>query len=344
MVGIQYNSLADLNGQALAWCNKVNGKVHATTNEVPFEQLKKEGLSPLTREYIIDKINLRRVQKDCLDNYVERAVAEKLNILDILDHIFSEEAKSKRKRAYEKQIQMSGFPIKKTLDDFDFSFQPSIDKRQIDELATMRFLENGEIWGPRANPAERVAWGEEEGMERAQSSPQAGTQQSGISSDEVFLGPPGVGQIHLASALDLVAAQHRFSTYYINRHQLIEQLKKAHFENRLPDKLKVLSKYRMLIIDEIGYLPMDIQGANLFFQLIARRYEKTSTVFTSNKTFSQWNEVFADVTIASAILDRVLHHCTVINIKGESYRLKERKEFMRQKQQIVNTLFEQGNA
>ena len=97
------------------------------------------------------------------------------------------------------------------------------------------------------------------------------------------------------------------------------------------------------ITDDMG-LPMDIQGANLFFQLIARRYEKTSTVFTSNKTFSQWNEVFADVTIASAILDRVLHHCTVINIKGESYRLKERKEFMRQKQQIVNTLFDQGNA
>ena len=158
----------------------------------------------------------------------------------------------------------------------------------------------------------------------------------------VFLGPPGVGKSHLASALGLVAAQHRFSTYYVNCYQLIEQLKKAHFENRLPDKLKILAKYRMLIIDEIDYLPMDIQGANLFFQLIVRRYEKTSTVFTSNKTFSQWNEVFADVTIASAILDRVLHHCTVINIKGESYRLKERKEFMRQKQQIVNTLFVQG--
>ena len=86
---------------------------------------------------------------------------------------------------------------------------------------------------------------------------------------------------------------------------------------------------------------MDIQGANLFFQLIARRYEKASTIFASNKTFSQWNEIFADMTIASAILDRILHHCTVINIKGESYRLKERKEHMKQKQHIVNTLFEQ---
>ncbi len=243
---------------------------------------------------------------EILDNYLERAVAEKSNVVDVLDHIFAEEAKSKRRRAYEKQIQMSGFPIKKTLDDFDFSFQPSIDKRQIDELATMRFLENGE--------------------------------------NVVFPGPPGAGKTHLASALGLAAARHRFSTCCISCHQLIEQLKKARFENRLPDRLKILSKYRMLIIDEIGYLPMDIQGAGLFFQLIARRYEKTSTVFTFNKTFSQWNEVFADVTIASAILDRVLHHCTVVNIKGESYRLKERKEFMRQKQQIVNTLFEQGNT
>ena len=117
---------------------------------------------------------------EILDNYLERAVADKLNIVEVLDHIFLEEAKSKRRRAYERQIQMSGFPIKKTLDDFDFSFQPSIDKRQIDELATMRFLENGE--------------------------------------NVVFLGPPGVGKTHLASALGLVAAQHRFSTYYINCH------------------------------------------------------------------------------------------------------------------------------
>lgn len=240
---------------------------------------------------------------EILDNYLERAVKDNLNIVEVLDHLFAEEAKNKRRRAYEKQVQMSGFPIKKTLEDFDFSFQPSIDKRQIDELSTMRFLENAE--------------------------------------NIVFLGPPGVGKTHLASSLGMAAARNRYSTYYINCHQLIEQLKKAHFENRLPDKLKILAKYRLLIIDEIGYLPMDIQGANLFFQLIARRYEKVSTVFTSNKTFSQWNEVFADVTIASAILDRVLHHATVINIKGDSYRLKERKEYMKQKQLVVNTLFEQ---
>ncbi|MDR7869188.1 MAG: IS21-like element helper ATPase IstB [Sporomusaceae bacterium] len=240
---------------------------------------------------------------EILDNYLERAIKDDLNIVTVLDHIFAEEAKNKRNRAYEKQVQLSGFPIKKTLADFDFTFQPSIDKRQIEELATMRFMENAE--------------------------------------NIVFLGPPGVGKTHMATALGLEAARSRYSTYYINCHTLIEQLKKAHFENRLQDRLKIFSRYRLLIIDEIGYLPMDIQGANLFFQLIARRYEKASTIFTSNKTFSQWNEIFAEVTIASAILDRVLHHCTVINIKGDSYRLKERKEYMKQKQHVINTLFEQ---
>lgn len=262
-------------------------------SEVLMERLK-ENLDSLKMKNTLDTI----------DNYLERAIKDDLNIVDVLDHIFSEEAKLKRRRAYEKQVQMSGFPIKKTLDDFDLSFQPSIYKRQIDELATMRFVENAE--------------------------------------NIVFLGPPGVGKTHLATAIGMVAATNRYSTYYINCLSLIEQMKKAHFENRLPKKLKVLTKYKVLINDEIGYLPMDIQGANLFFQLIAKRYEKVSTIFTSNKTFSQWNEVFSDVTIASAILDRVLHHCTVVNIKGESYRLKERKEYMKQKQQIVNTLFEQN--
>ena len=241
---------------------------------------------------------------EIIDNYLERAIADKINIVDVLDHILTSEAKAKKNRAVESQIQMSGFPFKKTLEMFDFSFQPSIDKSQIDELCTMRFVENKE--------------------------------------NVVFLGTPGVGKTHLAVSLGILAAQNRYSTYYINCNTLIEQLNKAHFENRLAERLKNFARYKVLIIDEIGYLPMDIQGANLFFQLIAKRYEKNTTIFTSNKMFSQWNEVFSDLTIASAILDRILHHSTVINIKGESYRLKERKEFMQKKEKLVNTLFEQS--
>lgn len=237
-----------------------------------------------------------------IDNYLEQAIHEKKNVVDILDHILAEEAKSKKSRAVENQIKMSGFPYKKTLEMFDFDFQPSINKEQMMELATMRFVENKE--------------------------------------NVVFLGTPGVGKTHLAVAIGMIAAQHRYSTYYINCHNLITQLNKAHYENRLQERLKNFAKYRVLIIDEIGYLPMDIQGANLFFQLIAKRYERNTTIFTSNKAFSAWNEVFSDITIASAILDRILHHCQVISIKGESYRLKERKEMMTGSTAIVNTLFE----
>ena len=238
---------------------------------------------------------------EIMDNYLERAIKDKTNIVDILDHILKEEAKAKKSRAVESQLKTSGFPFRKTLEMFDFDFQPSIDKKDIEELKTMRFIENKE--------------------------------------NLVFLGTPGVGKTHLAVALGILAVQYRYSTYYINCNNLIEQLNKAHYENRLPERLKHFAKYRVLIIDEIGYLPLDINGANLFFQLITKRYEKNTTILTSNKPFSQWNEVFSDLTIASAILDRILHHCTVINIKGESYRLKERKEFMKAKEKQINTLF-----
>jgi len=262
-------------------------------SEITYERIKENLLA----------LNMKNTL-EIIDNYLERAIADKINIVDVLDHILSQESKAKRQRAVESQIQVSGFPFRKTMEMFDFDFQPSIDKSQIEELCTMRFVENKE--------------------------------------NVVFLGTPGVGKTHLAVAIGVLAAQHRYSTYYINCNNLIEQLNKAHFENRLAERLKHFAKYRVLIIDEIGYLPLDINAANMFFQLIAKRYEKNSTILTSNKMFSQWNEVFSDLTIASAILDRLLHHCTVINIKGESYRLKERKEFMKQKEKIVNTLFEQN--
>lgn len=242
---------------------------------------------------------------EIIDNYLEKSLKEEKNVVEILDHLLEEERKFKRKKAAEIQVNVAGFPFRKTLDDFDFEFQNSINKEQIYELSTLRFVENKE--------------------------------------NIVFLGSPGVGKTHLAIALGIQAAQNRTMTYYINCHDLITRLKKAHHENTLASKLKSLCRYKLLIIDEIGYLPLDINGANLFFQLIAKRYEKSSTIFTSNKTFSSWGEIFSDNTIAAAILDRILHHCTVVNIKGESYRLKERKEFMGNNRKIVNTLFEKAN-
>lgn len=142
----------------------------------------------------------------------------------------------------------------------------------------------------------------------------------------VFLGTPGEGKTHLAVPLGMIAAQHRYSSYYINCHNLITQLNKACYENRLQERLKNHAKYKVLIIDATGCLPMDMQGVNLFFQLIAKRYEKNTTIFTLNKAFSSWNEAFSDITIASAILDRILYDCQVISIKGESGGQKERKE------------------
>jgi DNA replication protein DnaC len=197
---------------------------------------------------------------------------------------------------------MSGFPLKKGLTDFDFSFQPSIDKRQIEELATMRFLENAE--------------------------------------NVVFLGPPGVGKTHLATALGLEAARFRLRRITSTVTRSSRVWRKLISRTDFPNACVSLASSRCSSSTKSAICLWISRGANLFFQLIARRYEKASTIFTSNKTFSQWNDIFADVTIASAVLDRVLHHCTVIHIKGESYRLKEQKEYLRQKIQATNALFE----
>lgn len=139
----------------------------------------------------------------------------------------------------------------------------------------------------------------------------------------LFYGSSGVGKTHLAIALGVAAARKRQLTYFITCHELIQKLNKAHSENRLETKLKHFAKHKLLIIDEIGYLPVDKQGANLFFQLIARRYEKNSTIITTNQPFSKWGEVFSDLTLANAILDRLLHHSHILKITGPSYRLKD---------------------
>lgn len=171
------------------------------------------------------------------------------------------------------------------INEFDFEFQPSVNPEEIKDFATLRFLENAE--------------------------------------NIVFLGPSGVGKTHLATAIGVTAAKKRYSTYFIKCHDLIMQLKKAKLENRLEARLKHFFKYKLLIIDELGYLPIEKDDAKLFFQLIDKRYEKRSTIITTNINFNSWDDVFFDPVIANAILDRVLHHAHVVNITGKSYWLKK---------------------
>ena len=179
--------------------------------------------------------------------------------------------------------------------DFDFDYQPSINKDIINDLSTLRFIEEKK--------------------------------------NVLFLGSPGVGKTHLATSLGIEAARKRNSVYFISCNDLITNLSNAFKENRLESKIKFYCKYKLLIIDEIGYLPITKDEANMFFQLIAKRYETKPTIITTNQPFSKWGEVFGDTTIASAIIDRLVHHSIIINIKGKSYRIKDlvQEDFEHQK-------------
>lgn len=222
-----------------------------------------------------------------LDNYLEIAARDDKSTVEILDYLVAQEVQSKEARSLDLRMRRAGFPFQKKLEDFDFKFQPSIDKASIKELATLKFIHNAE--------------------------------------NVVFLGPPGVGKTHLAIALGIEAAKAGFRVNFTNASILVERLSKAEKEKKLEHKIRGLSKFQLLIIDEIGYLPFDEMGAHCFFQLISRRYQKASIIFTSNKSYGEWGDIFRDHVIAAAILDRVLHHCTTVNIKGDSYRIKDRK-------------------
>lgn len=181
-------------------------------------------------------------------------------------------------------IKVGGFPHFKEIDEFDFSFQESIHEPQIRSFLSHGFIHEKE--------------------------------------NIIFIGSCGVGKTHLATSIGISAAKSRLPTYFIKCHDLVLQLKKAHLENRLEDRLRHFTKYRLLIIDEFGYLPLKEDEAKLLFQLIDRRYEKRSTIITTNISFSKWDTVLNDPIIANAIIDRLLHHCHVVKIIGQSYRLK----------------------
>jgi DNA replication protein DnaC len=223
-----------------------------------------------------------------VDAHLESAVREELPYADFLVRLLDCEIDARRDRITATRMRMSGLPFVKTIAGFDFSFQPSVDPKQINELATLRFV----------HEAQNV----------------------------VFLGPPGVGKTHLAVALSVAAIEGGFSCCFATAHNLVTTLGSSAREGRLKDSLRYYLRPKVLVIDEVGYLPLDEVGANILFQLISARYEKGSIILTSNKSYTEWGHIFGETTIATALLDRLLHHSTTVNIRGESYRLKERRK------------------
>jgi DNA replication protein DnaC len=223
-----------------------------------------------------------------LESICEQASKRELNYKEFLAEALELEWQGRHIRGVESRLSQARFPWVKTLEQFDFSFQPSIDRKVIRDLSGLSFVERAE--------------------------------------NVVLLGPPGVGKTHLAIALGVKAVEAGHRVLFLSLESLLSRLVRAKHENRLERQLQFLVYPKVLILDELGYLPMTREEASIFFRLLTRRYEKASLTITSNKSFVDWGELFGDQALAAAILDRLLHHATTINIKGESYRLKEKRK------------------
>jgi DNA replication protein DnaC len=235
---------------------------------------------------LLDKLKMDHLEAQ-LDTVCEQAAARQEDYKTFLVQALQTEWQGRYQRGIEARLRQARFPWLKTLDQFDFDFQPSLDRRQVRELAGLSFVE-------RAH-------------------------------NVILLGPPGVGKTHLAIALGVKAVEAGFSVLFLTLESLMTRLTKALNENRLDRSLQQLVYPKLLIIDEVGYLPLSRIEASLFFRLVARRYERASTIITSNKSFLDWGEMFNDPILATAVLDRLLHYSTTLNIKGESYRIKEKR-------------------
>ena len=227
---------------------------------------------------------------EVLDDTMSRVEQGQLSVLEAIDVLLSDECANRETRRIKAARMSSRLTQVKTLESFDFSFQPGLDRNRILTLAELGFID------------------------RHQS--------------VHFLGPPGVGKSHLALALGMEAIKAGKTVYYTSLTDLIATLTKAEREGNLVTRVRYFNRAALLIVDEVGYLPISPSGANLFFQLVNSRYEKGAMILTSNRGFKEWGEVFGDNVIAAALLDRLLHHAVVIEIEGNSYRLREHADLV----------------
>jgi DNA replication protein DnaC len=244
----------------------------------------------ITRARVLENLGRLRLGRivDQLDALLSDAARGEPTYLDFLDAILREEVGAKQRKRIAMGIQIAHFPAVKTLDDFDFKFQPSVDQKLVRELAVGRYVANAE--------------------------------------NVLVFGPPGVGKTHLAIGLGRAAVEAGYTVLFTSATALLGALSKAETEGQLAERLAFYAKPKLLVVDELGYLPFEKRSAHLFFQLVARRYEKGSMIITTNQVVTQWGAVLGDEVLAAAILDRLLHHSFTLMIQGESFRLKQKRK------------------